>query len=164
MAAVPLVHSRSHTGAPPHAFRRHAALGLWAAGFVFLAGTILDIAILWLTQNQGTVQWEFVAVANTIEGLPRFALAGALCFAALNVSESNSLWAFRLLALLSIVVGLGAAGLGGLMATDYLVLRRDITPEALPVLKSTVVKSVALAGIFCAVFVPAGILGLRRPR
>jgi hypothetical protein len=145
-------------------FRRHASWGLSAAGWIFLLGTVLDLGILWVFQRQEGAQFEFTALASTAEGLPRIVLAVALLYAGLYVGGSTSLIAFRLLGLLLIGVALLGAVVGALMLTDYFVLRRDVTAEALWIFRSTTVKTLALCAMYVMILVPVGALGMRRPR
>lgn len=145
-------------------FGKVAALGMWAAGGLLLLGSLVDLGILWIVQHQRNPQWEFVAIASTLEGLPRFAMALAFFYAALYLRRSTSLAAYRTLSAGVLVVGLVGGGLGVLALMDYLALSSMVAgvPESL--IRSTALKAVALGGIFLLLLVPLGLLGLRRPK
>lgn len=145
-------------------FGKVAALGMWAAGGLMFLGTLVDLGILWIAQYQANPQWEFVAIASTLEGLPRIALALAFFYAALYLRRSESLAAYRSLGVGLLLLGLAGTGLGLLALMDYLALANLVqgVPESL--IRSTAMKSVALGGIFFVLLVPLGFLGLRRPK
>lgn len=145
-------------------FRRHVARGFYAAGVIFLVGTALDLAILWVFQRQPGPQWEFSALASTAEGLPRLVLAIALLYGGLYTAASTSLLAYRFLALIAILIALAGAAVGGLMLSDFFVLRRQVSPEGLSIFRSTVLKTLVLCGMYVFVLFPLGVLGLQRPR
>ncbi len=145
-------------------FRRHVARGFYAAGVIFLVGTSLDLAILWVFQRQPGPQWEFSALASTAEGLPRLVLAIALLYGGLYTAASTSLLSYRVLALVAILIALAGAAVGGLMLSDFFVLRRQVSAEGLWIFRSTVLKTLVLCGMYVFVLFPLGVLGLRRPR
>lgn len=163
---TPLVVSTAKVKAvhAPEGFRVHASLGLAGAGLVFLVGTLLDLAILWIFQRQASPQWEFTALASTSEGLPRLVLAFALIYAALYTRGSTSLLTYRMLGLGLILVGLAGAVVGALMVTDYFVLRGGINPESGQLFHSMVIKTLSLCAMYVFLLVPIGVLGLRRPK
>jgi hypothetical protein len=161
----------SPTAAPrgmlaPDAFARHAARGLWAGGLVMLLGSFIDLAVLWGLQFQPNPQWEFVATMNTLEGYIRFAIGIAFIYAGLYVGRSTSLWKYRTVAAFTLLLGIAAALLGLVLLNDYYALSRltqDQT-QAMGALVTSVTKGVMLSGLFTVVFVPLGIMGLRKPR
>lgn len=163
---TPLVVSTAKVRAvhAPEGFRRHASLGLAGAGLIFLLGTLLDFAILWIFQRQASPQWEFTALASTSEGLPRLVLAFGMIYAALYIRGSTSLLTYRLLGLGTILVGLAGAVVGGLMVTDYFVLRAGVNPEAAHLFRSMTLKTLSLCAMYVFLLVPIGVLGLRRPK
>ncbi|MGH7552746.1 MAG: hypothetical protein ACREMQ_06925 [Longimicrobiales bacterium] len=146
------------------AFQAHAWLVLSAAGLIFLLGTLLDFVILWGFQRQAVPQWEFTALASTAEGLPRLILALALIYAAMHARGSTSLLGYRFLALGLIFIGLAGAAIGALMVTDYFALRAMVNPEAISILQSTTIKTLALCTLYVFVLLPVGIVGMRRPK
>lgn len=145
-------------------FRRHVARGFYAAGVIFLVGTVLDLAILWVFQRQPGPQWEFSALASTAEGLPRLVLAIALLYGGLYTAASTSLLSYRFLALIAILIALAGAAVGGLMLSDFFVLRRQVSTDGLWIFRSAVLKTLVLCGMYVFVLFPLGVLGLRRPR
>jgi hypothetical protein len=151
---------------PPADFAVHVARGMWAAGAVFLAGSLVDLFVLWFLQRQNQPQWEFVAIANTMDSLPRFALAMAFFYLALHLRKATSLWAYRSVAALALLLGLVGGALAALILTDYFVLAEFARAQggAMAMLKSTTLKAGALGGMFFVLFVPLGFLGMRRPR
>jgi hypothetical protein len=146
-------------------FRRHVAWACTAAGLIFGIGALLDVGILWLFQripdNPG---WEFTALASTVEGLPRIGLAAALLALALWLRESMSLLSYRLLGAMLIVTGFLGALSAALVLTDWFVLRGNIPLDQQGTIKAVVVKSIALGGLYTLVFIPAGVMSMRRPR
>lgn len=155
---------RSRLAVSAEAFQGHAARAVGGAGAIFLIGSVLDVLVLWIFQRQPGPQFEFTALASTAEAMPRLVLACALLFAALYLGRSSSLLWYRVLALLLIVFAMVSVAIGGMMITDYFVLRREINPEAARIFTSSVLKTVALCGLYVVVLVPIGIMGLRRPR
>ena len=145
-------------------FRRHVARAFAAAGLIFLVGSVLDLGILWIFQRQPNPQWEFTALATTAEGLPRLVLALALLYGGLYLGGSTALMAYRLVALTAIGVALAGAAVGGLMLTDFFVLRREVSPESIWIFRSTVAKTLALCAMYVFVLLPLGVLGLGRPK
>jgi len=141
-----------------------AAHGMWAAGGLLFLWSLVDLGILWIAQYQASPQWEFVAIASTLEGLPRFVMAIAFFYAALYLRRSQSLAAYRALGAGVLVLGLAGAGLGLLALMDYLALAGPVEgmPESLT--RSTALKAGALGGVFFVVLVPLGFAGLRHPR
>ena len=165
MASIPLIRAKeagAATGGPR--FGRHAALAFLAAGRVMLGGTIIDLGVLWIGQRQANPQWEFVAVANTLDAFPRLVLSLALLVGALYLGDSGSLLAYRILAAGFLLLGVAGAGLGGLMVTDYLALRRAVNPEGYAVFRSTAFKAAAVSALYVVVLLPLGIKGLRGPK
>jgi hypothetical protein len=152
---------------PPAAdFAAHCSRGMWAAGAVFFGGSLVDLFVLWFLQRQNQPQWEFVAIANTMDSLPRFALALAFFYLALHIRKATSLWGYRSIAALALLLGFAGAALAGLILTDYFVLAEFARAQsgAMAMLKSTTLKAGALGGMFFVLFVPLGFLGMRRPR
>ncbi|MGH7477454.1 MAG: hypothetical protein ACRELD_14400 [Longimicrobiales bacterium] len=135
-----------------------------AAGLIFILGSITDVLILWLFQRQPSTQWEFTAVATTTEGLPRIALGAAMVYAALHVRGSTTMFAYRVLGILLIVVGLAGAILGTLMVLDYITLRSTVQPQAAGMFKGAVVKTLLLAGLYVVLLIPAGVISMRKPK
>lgn len=146
-------------------FTRHVTRGLWFMTGVLLIGSVIDLGVLWVLQRQNQPQWEFVAIANTLDAFPRFALALAGAYLALFVGRSTSLISFRVLATAAILLGVVSAALGALMVTDYLALAKlaSTQQQVVAALKSAMVKAGALSVFFCMASLLVGILGWRRP-
>jgi hypothetical protein len=73
---------------------------------------------------------------------------------------------YRSTAVFMLLLGLIAGMLGLVVLNDYFALARitqDQT-EAMGSLVISVTKGVLLSGLFAVVFIPLGIMGLRRPR
>jgi hypothetical protein len=154
---------------PPSAaaLGRHASLILWAAGGVLLLGSLIDVAVLWGLQRQGTPQWEFVAVQNTLEALPRFALACALLALAVYVRRTGSGRVFRLLGVVLLLFAVAAAALGAILVTDYFIVARMAAGQlaaARTMLKIATLKSLALSGLYTLLLGVFGLLAVRRLR
>lgn len=145
-------------------FGRHASTAFWAGGLVLLAGGLLDLGTLWIAQRQETLQWEFVAVSRTTEAVPRIVLALALCHGALYLRRSDTLWAYRALAAGLLVLGVAGLVLGGLTFTQYVALSGAIDPGGIAPFRSSAIKTGALSALYALVLLPAGVIGLRRPK
>jgi hypothetical protein len=142
-----------------------AAVGVFAAGFVMLVGSMLDLGILWLLQRQSNPQWEYVAVANTMEAVPRLVLGLGLLYAAVYLAGVGRMWVYRAFAATLVFLGLFSLACGGLILTSYLALAKMVTePEAYAMLRSVAIKALGLSSLYVAVLIPAGIWGMRRPR
>ncbi len=147
-------------------FSAHAARALFAAGLLFLLGSMADLAILWFYQFQpGNAYTEMVALSSTLEGLPRIALAAALIWAGMQIRGTTSLLAHRLLGTLLLLTGLAGGLAGALLISDYFVLRgQPLTPQAHAIFVSSMLKGTTLAGLHVLLLIPVGIMSVRRPR
>lgn len=141
-----------------------AARMMWAAGYIFLLGSVVDILLLWTMQRQPEPAYEFASLAATIEGTPRIALAMALIMGGNYIRGSVSLIAQRLCAIVLLVLGLAGAVIGALVLADYFVVRPQVQPAEQRLFLSTVLKALTLAALHVVILVPVGVLGLRRPR
>jgi hypothetical protein len=147
------------------AFSSHTAWICLAAGVMFAAGAVVDVAILWGFQRvPDNAAWEFTALATTVEGLPRVALGCALVAVGLWLSGSTSLIAYRGLGLFVLMTGFAGAAAAALVVTDWFVIRGDVPAQQAGIFQGIVAKSIALGGIYILLFIPAGVLSMRRPR
>jgi hypothetical protein len=162
---IPFPIADAEPARPRPPVERLAAVGALAAGLVMLVGTAVDLGVLWFLQRQAGAQWEYVAIANTLESAPRIVLGIAFLYGALHLFGVRALGAYRALAGLMITFGLFAAGMGAIITTSYFALASMVTqPEAYVMLRSIAIKAIALSGLYFIVLVPLGIIGLRRPR
>lgn len=147
------------------AFIRHGARGLWAGAAVLLLGSTVDLLVLWGLQFQANLQWEFVAIVNTLEAYTRLVLGVSLMFAALAIGRSASVLWYRAVAILLLVLGLAAGVMGVLLLTDYFPLSQIAEGQAgaRGALTVTAAKGLMLSAVYTCVLVPLGILGLRKP-
>lgn len=145
-------------------FRPHVGGVLWAISGVVGLGSLLDLGILWLRQREGSPQWEFMAVSNTLDAIPTLVLALGAAYLGLLLRRPESALGYRLLACLLMLVGLLSALLGALLVTDYFSLSQVLTPESRDLLRSTTLKGLLLSGLFFFLLVPTGLLGVLRPR
>lgn len=145
-------------------YRRNTSLVLLATGVVFLLGTLVDLGILWFLQRGPTVQADFVATTQTVEGLPRVILALALVYLSGHVGRWSALSLYRALALGVLLVGLAGIPLLLQLVTSYSLLASSVSVDALPALRATTFKSAALAVIYIVALLPLGMLGFRDPR
>lgn len=164
MAKIPVVRDEIRKDAfAGSRFTGHVSLGMAAAGFALLVGSSLDLGILWLAQRESVPQWEFVAIANSLEAFPRFAIALSLLYASLYFRGSDSLAAFRALGFGLVLLGILGGVLGTLMVLDYLTLQGQVAAEGLAAFRSTALKALVLSALYVLLFCPLGLLGLRRP-
>ncbi len=145
-------------------YSRHAGLACVGAGLIFLVGSLLDVAILWGFQRGAGPAWEFAALSTTIEGTPRIALGAALMAAGLWVRGSTSLLMYRTIGLIMLLTGIAGAIIGGMLLSDYFILRRDVDAAQRVLFNSAALKVLALSGLHAFVLIPIGVLGMRRPR
>ncbi len=145
---------------------RHAARVFGAVGAILLLGALLDLFALWVLQRQDTVQWEFVALGTTANSYPVLALSAALFYGALALGGSESLGRYRLLATYVVALGLMGLGVGLLIGTNYLAVRRgaNVTKEAAPIFRGMLFKSAGVSVVFGLVMLVIGALGFRRPK
>jgi hypothetical protein len=157
--------SKAATAAPER-LARHAARLFVAGGTILLLGVGLDLFALWVLQRQDTIQWEFVALGTTTNSYTLMIVSVALFYGALAASRTESIAAYRLMAIVVIVMGLFGLTIGFLIGTNYLAVARDarITPDAASVFKSLVVKSGGVSLLFATGMLFAGVLGLRMPK
>lgn len=143
----------------------NASRALWAAGLIFLLGSLADLILLWtVTREPGNAQWEFTALALTIEGTPRIVLAIAMIWVALHIRDGSSLIVQRLFGGFLILLGILGAVIGAMMVGDYFVLRGMIQPAEAKTFASIVLKTLTLSGLHLVLLVPIGVLGVRGPR
>jgi hypothetical protein len=145
-------------------YGKRASIGLFAVSAVLALGRIFDIGVLWILQRQNTPQWEFMALSNTIDVVPGLVLAAGVAYCALQIARSQSVVSYRLLAGCLILLGLMAAGIGAMLATDYLALAQYAQPRAIGILRSTAIRGIVLSGMFFILLVPAGVYGVSRPQ
>ena len=141
-----------------------AARALYAAGLIFLIGSIADIMTLWVMQAQPDPEWEFSSLVSTIEGTPRIVLAIAMILAGNYVRGTSSLVAQRLFAAILLMLGLAGAVIGALILSDYFVVRGAVEPDKQKIFLSVVLKALTLSALHVLILVPVGVLGLRRPK
>lgn len=144
-----------------HDFSGVASRALWVAGLVYLLGSLLDLGILWIGQNAGTTQFEFVALTRTVEGFPRLIVATALIYGGLYLGGSASLWAYRLLAIWLLVLGLAALAVLGLTGLNYASISGTVAEEGRPLFRTTVIKTGGLSLLYVLSLLPLGFLGFR---
>ncbi len=145
-------------------FAPHVSRATWAAGVIYLFGTLVDLGTLWIGQRQPGVQWEFVAVTNTVEAWPRMVLAVGLIYLGLYVGGSVSKGLYRLLGLLMLLLGLLAVAFGGLMALNYLSVSGSLQAESVSLVRSAVVKTEALCALYAVLLIPLGVFALLGPK
>lgn len=148
----------------PFGSRRHHAKPvagvLFAVGIVYLVGTLVDLGTLWFLQRRSGMEWEFVAVTSTVEALPRLVFAVAALYLAFHFGQIRAPWLYRLMALGLLVLGIAAIGLATLSGMNYLALARLVDAETIPLLKSSVIKTLLLCSLYAVVLIPVGISGL----
>ena len=143
------------------AFSRPVSRAAFAAGLIYLVGSVTDLGILWLAQRQPGVQWEFVAITNTVEAWPRMVLAIGLLYAALYFAGSMSVVAYRVLGAGLLGLGIVALALGGLMVLNYLQVSGNLQGDAAGLIRSSVLKTELLCALYVVTLGPIGGLGLR---
>jgi uncharacterized PurR-regulated membrane protein YhhQ (DUF165 family) len=165
MAAAPRVLGGGGTDAETRSvqfdFAKPAGRIAVAAGLIYLIGHLLDFGILWILQRQPGLQWEFVALARTAEAFPDMIVATALIYIGLYTTGSLGLVTSRMLATLTVLMGVAGLAIMGLMVLNYLGIRAEVSPEAAATVRSSVLKTVSLAALYAAFLIPAGILGYR---
>lgn len=147
-----------------HDLARAAGRFLLWGGMVYLIAVLVDLGVLWIGQNQDSVNFEFVALTRTAEAFPRFILATSLIYAGLWIMRSESLGTFRLLSAWVLLLGVAALILVGLTVLNYLTLASTVTPEAKALFRSAVVKTGGLGALYVLFLIPLGILGFRTRR
>jgi hypothetical protein len=147
-----------------NALAANAARALYAAGLIFLIGSIADIMTLWVMQAQPDPEWEFSSLVSTIEGTPRIVLAIAMLLAGNYFRGTSSLVAQKLFASILLLLGLAGAVIGALILSDYFVVRGAVEPDKQKVFLSVVLKALTLSALHVLILVPVGVLGLRRPK
>lgn len=139
---------------------RHASM---AAGILMLLGSLVDLGTLWILQRESSPQWEFAAISNTVDAIPRLVFALGFLVLALYFKENATVLGYRLIAVGFLLIGAGSLALGGLIAMSYFPLAKLATqPEVYTMLRSITIKTLALSGIYFLVTVPIGLAGLRR--
>ena len=156
--------SRPAERAPVSSWGRSAAWGVLAGGVIMLLGVLVDLGVLWLLQREPSPQWEFTAVANTVESVPRLVYGLGFLFVGAHMRGSASVGWYRLLGGSLIAVGVFSIALAIVLVLSYFPLSRMVTePVVYAMLRSVAIKTLALCGLYTAIAVPFGVLSLRRP-
>jgi hypothetical protein len=143
---------------------QNAARVLWAAGLLYLIGSLADVILAWFVNaDPGNPNSEFITLSSTVEGTPRIVLAVALIWVALHIRGSASLITQRFFGLILILLGIGGAIVGAMMVSDYFVIRGQVLPEEQTVFASIVLKTLTLSALHLVLLVPVGVLAVRRP-
>ena len=149
----------------PVDWSRGASLAALAAGTIMLFGVLVDIGVLWLLQRQASPQWEFTAITNTVESVPRLVFALGFLYIGFHLRGTAGHGWYRALAALLILVGVFSVMLAAVLALSYFQLGKLVTqPEVYTMLRSVAVKTIGLSAVYAVVAIPSGILALRRPR
>jgi hypothetical protein len=151
----------------PDALSRHGARVFAAASLVLVLGVVLDLFTLWVLQRQETPQWEFVALTTTTNAFPLLLISLVFLYGALALSRSSSVRAYRVAAIVGLLFGLIALGVGFLVGTNYLALNREASGAAGPAVilfKSQALKAGVVSAMFGGLMLVVGLLGLRAPR
>jgi hypothetical protein len=144
---------------------RLAAYGAFAAGFIMFAGVLIDLGSVWILQRESSPQWEFAAVANTVESVPRAVFGLSFLLLALYLWESTSMVGFRVLGAILVLLGLTSAALGGLATLSYFELSPLVTQPAIyTAMRGVAIKTIGLATLYAVVAIPIGVLCMRRPK
>ena len=154
----------SRAPAEPHALAVHASRFFFGAGAVLFLGVLFDVFTLWVFQRQDTVQWEFVALNTTTNAFPMLLVSAALMYGALVVGRSDSIRAYRTLAIVVIFLGVAGLFVGFLLGTNYLALQSLLPQESKALFRSMAVKGGGVSAVFGLVTLVVGALGLRSPR
>jgi hypothetical protein len=142
-----------------------AALAAFAAGFIMLTGALIDLGSVWLFQRESSPQWEFVAISNTVESVPRMLFAIAFLFLALHLRATVSMAGYRVLASIMVFLGAASAALGALAAMSYFALAPLVTqPAVYTAMRGVAMKTIGLSVLYAIVAIPIGIYCMRRPR
>jgi hypothetical protein len=149
----------------PRGLAKRAAVVFGAVGLALLAGVVIDLVTLWVIQRQDTLEWELVALGTTTNSFAMCSLGVVLLYGYLVLSRSESLAAYRAVAVLTVLLGLFGLLVGFLVGTNYLAITKAATlrTEAVPIFKSIVVKTGGISGAYGLVMIVAGVLALRRP-
>lgn len=144
---------------------QNAARALWAGGLIYLIGSFADLASLWIINRiPGNPDYEFTALANTLDGTPRIVLAVAMIWVALHIRGSNSILIQRFMGILLLLLGIAGAIMGAMVIADYFVLRAAVAEPDQKLFVSITLKALTLSALHLLVLVPVGVLSVRRPR
>jgi hypothetical protein len=143
---------------------RIAGRVLLATGILYLIGSLVDLGTLWGLQRQPGPNWEFVAIGSTLDAIPRFGLAFALVAAGLVACAYRGMALYRACGVALLLFGVAAAGLAGMLVTDYFaVVSNGIPEQAVAMVRSTTIKGTLIGGLSFVLYVGVGFLSLRRP-
>ena len=148
-----------------NAWAANASRALWAAGLIYLIGSLADLVLLLAVKpNWGNPTWEFTVTSGTVEGTPRIILAIALIWVAMYIRGSSSLVVYRLFSLLLILIGALSGVFGAVGVSDFFILRPMMDAANLRLALNVVLKMVTLSGLQVLLLIPVGVMGIRRPR
>jgi hypothetical protein len=146
----------------------NASRFLWAAGLIFLLGSLADLVLVWGLQGplegaEAAVR-EFETLAATVESTPRIVLAAGLIGAAMTLRGTRSAFTLRVLSITVLLLGLAGAVIGAMVVSDYFVVRPLVVAGQERIFLTKVLKALTLAGLHVLVLIPVGVMGLRRSR
>ena len=147
------------------AWAANAARALWAAGLIYLIGSLADIVLLVVVNsNWGNPAWEYAVTSGTVEGTPRVVLAIALIWVAMYIRGVSSLATYRLFSVLLIAIGVLSGVFGAVGVSDYFILRPMLEPSTVKDATHVLLKMITLSGLQVLLLIPVGVMGVRRPR
>lgn len=141
-----------------------ASVAMLAAAGALLLGSLVDLIVLWAVQRQTTPQWEFLALLDTVEAIPRMVTGLAFIGGALYFRRTASLLGYRLIALGAVLLGLVGAVVAGMIMIDYLALSRIESAATEGPLQGVALKGIALGVLYLLILTPLGVLGTRWPK
>jgi hypothetical protein len=155
--------TKGRATADPDHLATHGARLFVAAGAILLIGVLVDLFTLWVLQKQPTVEWEFLALSTTTNSYPLLLLSVTLLYGGLALGRSSSVSAYRLAAVLVLLLGVFGLTIGFLLGTNYLALTRAAKPtaQAAMLAKSQAMKAVGISLMFGGLMAIMGVLGLR---
>jgi hypothetical protein len=127
-----------------------------------LLATVLDLGILWVVHHGDNSQWEFSAVATTLDQYPLImvglaALAGGFYLRPVPLTSGTGL-----VAVLCLLGAFVALVLGLLMAMDYLALRKAVGDEGRRAFTASAIKGGFLAALYAVTLGLAAWRGFKR--
>lgn len=159
MASNIVVGTRDPKSGEVHDFSGVVGRASLVAGLVYLIGTLFDLGILWIAQNDGSIQFEFVGLTRTAEAFPRLFVATALVYLGVYLVGTAKPAVYRLLAVWVIGLGLAALALLALLGLNYASISANVTEEGRTAFRTAIVKTGGLGILYVISLLPLGILG-----
>ena len=164
MSHTPLL-APSEVGAPPRSSQSLKAVAgtlLLGVGVALLIGTLIDLGVLWLSQYEDSPQWEFSAIATTLDQYSLILVGLAGVASGLHLRGATGRFARGTVTFLCVLAMVAVIFLGLLLVTNFFAVRLTVEDDDRASLIAAAGKAGVIAAIDTLVLAAAAFRGLRQ--